>query len=64
MQKVSQILKWFEKEKFKDDLEIKSSKNRLIEEIKGINKNDLFSEKTTKEKSNLWWRIRKVIWGS
>ena len=63
-QKISQILKWFEKEKVKDDLEIKSSKNKIIQEIKGLKKDDLFTPKQKTKNLTLWQRIRKMIWGN
>lgn len=63
-QRTSQILKWFDKEKTKDSIEIKLSKDKLIREIKGLNKEDLFKKEEPVKKITLWQRIRKIIWGS
>jgi ferritin len=56
-------LKWFEKEQVKDNLEIKSVKDKLINEIKGLNKEDLFKKEPIK-KTTIWQKIRKMIWGN
>jgi ferritin len=58
-----QALKWFEKEQVKDNLEIKSVKDKLINEIKGLNKEDLFKKEPIK-KTTIWQKIRKMIWGN
>lgn len=58
-----QALKWLEKEQEKDKLEIKSVRDKLIKEIKGLNKEDLFKKEPVK-KTTIWQKIRKMIWGS
>lgn len=63
-QRTSQVLKWFDKEKTKDRVEIKLSKDKLIREIKGLNKEDLFKKEEPVKKTTLWQRIRKMIWGN
>jgi hypothetical protein len=50
-----------ESEKKKDDVEEKISKEKLIGEIKGIRKEDLFKKK---EKPTLWQKIKIIILGS
>jgi hypothetical protein len=59
-----QALKWLEKEKTRDNLEIKSVKDKLISEIKGLNKDDLFKKEEPIKKVNIWQKIRQMIWGS
>ena len=58
-----QALKWLEKEQEKDKLEIKSSRDKLIKEIKGLNKDDLFKKEPVK-KLTIWQKIKQMIWGS
>jgi hypothetical protein len=59
-----QALKWLEKEQTRDNLEVKSVKNKLISEIKGLNKDDLFKKEELIKKVTIWQRIIKMIWGS
>ena len=59
-----QALKWLEKEQEKDNLEIKSFRDKLIKEIKGLNKDDLFKKEEPVKKLTIWQKIRKMIWGS
>jgi hypothetical protein len=58
------VLNWLEKEKKKDELELKLGKEKFINEIKKINKQDLFvkSEQPVK-KVTIWQRIKQMIWG-
>jgi len=58
-----QALRWLEKEQLKDKLEIKSVKDKLINEIKGLNKEDLFKTEPVKNVS-IWQKIIKMIWGN
>jgi hypothetical protein len=58
-----QALTWLEKEKQKDNLEIKSTKDKLIKEIKGLNKEELF-KKEPEKKTTIWQKIRQMIWGN
>jgi hypothetical protein len=62
-QKKQQILNWLEKEKERDNLEIKSTKQKFISEIKGLKKEDLF-EQPKEVKLTLWQRIKIVLLGS
>jgi len=60
-----QALNWLEKEKKKDNLEIKSVKDKLITEIKTLNKEDLFKkDEEPEKKESVWSKIQKMIWGS
>jgi hypothetical protein len=59
-----QALKWFEKEQMKDNLEIKSVKDKLINEIKSLKKDDLFKKEEPIKKETIWRKIRKMIWGN
>lgn len=58
-----QALTWLEKEKQKDSIEIKSTKDKLIKDIQSLNKEDLF-KKEPEKKQTLWLKIRKMIWGN
>jgi hypothetical protein len=58
-----QAITWLEKEKQKDNLEIKSTKDKLIKEIKGLNKEELF-KKEPEKKTTIWQKIRQMIWGN
>lgn len=60
-----QALKWLEKEQQKDKLEIKSSKDKLISEIKGLNKGDIFKKNEGPiQKKTIWQKIIQIIWGN
>jgi hypothetical protein len=48
----------------RDNLEIKSVKNKLINDIKGLNKDDLFKKEEPIKKLTIWQKIRKMIWGN
>ena len=62
-QKKQQILNWLDKEKERDNLEIKSNKQKFISEIKGLKKEDFF-EKPKEIKLTLWQRIKIALLGS
>lgn len=55
------ILNWLEREKIKDKIQLDKSKMDIVNQLKGINKEQLFVQSTTKK--TLWQRIRKAIWG-
>lgn len=55
------MLNWLDNEKKKDNLEEKSYKNKILKEIKGLNKNELFS---VYKKTTLWQKIKIVILGN
>jgi len=61
--RAQQILNWLENEKRKDSLEIKTSKERLIKELKSFNKEEFF-EKPKEIKLTLWQRIKIVLLGN
>ena len=63
MDRKQQILKWFDKERKKDQLEIDFSKKKIIQQIKGLNKEELFAKPEPK-KISLWSKIKTIIWGS
>ena len=52
-------LNWLNKEKQRDNAELDKSKQDLINQIKGMKKEDLF----VKPKKTLWMRIKKLVWG-
>lgn len=61
--KLEKLLNWLDKEKIKDKKELEKNKHDFINEIKGMNKEDIFRKKTVNKKLTLWERIRKTIWG-
>ncbi len=60
--KLEKLLSWLDKEKLRDNKEIEKNKHDFINEIKGLNKEDIFKKKS-ETKLTLWQRIRKTIWG-
>ena len=52
------LYEWFKNETEKDELFVEKTKNDLIKNIKGMNKEDLFP---TTKKMTIWQRIRKVL---
>jgi len=52
------LLNWLTNEKRKDDLEEKTYKEKIIRDIKGLNKEEFFLKP---KKLSLWQRIRKVL---
>lgn len=54
------LLKWLNKEKVKDKVEIDSEKKKFIEDIRKISKEELFYKK---KKLTLWNKIKVMIWG-
>lgn len=57
------MLKWLEKEKRKDLVEIDSSKRKIIQELKGLDKKELF-HKEEKQKITLWTKLKTILWGN
>jgi len=55
------MLNWLNNEKKRDNLEEKSYKNKILKEIKGLNKNELFP---VPKKTTLWQKIKIVILGN
>lgn len=61
MKDKQQALNWFQTQKIKDNQDLEREKSQLIEDLKKIKKEELFSNK--KEKLTLWQRIKKVLMG-
>jgi len=55
-----QLLNWFSSEKLKDQKELDRSKEKIIKEIKGLNKEDLFPKP---KKLTLWKKIKIILLG-
>lgn len=55
-----QLLNWFNSEKLKDQRELDREKEKIIKQIKGINKEDLFPKPV---KLSLWKRIKIILLG-
>jgi hypothetical protein len=62
MDRKQQMLNWLEKEKNKDKAEIEFSKKKIIEQIKSIDKGELFKKET--KKISLWTRLKIILWGN
>jgi len=63
-QREQQILKWFLNEQKKDELEVKSSKQKFINELKTIKKDEMFKKEQEIIKLTLWQRIKITLLGS
>ena len=55
-----QLSNWFNSEKMKDQREIDKTKEKLIREIKGLKKEDLFPKPV---KLSLWKKIKIILLG-
>jgi hypothetical protein len=55
------LLNWLNNEKKKDDLQEKSYKNKIVEEIKGLKKEKMFQKP---KKLSLWTKIKVMILGN
>lgn len=55
-----QIINWFNSEKLKDQKELDKNKEKLIKEIKGLKKEDLFPKPV---KLSLWKKIKIILLG-
>lgn len=55
-----QLLNWFNSEKLKDQRELDREKEKIINQIKGISKEDLFPKPV---KLSLWKRIKIILLG-
>jgi hypothetical protein len=55
------MLNWLENEKKRDNLEEKSYKNKILKEIKSLNRNELFP---IPKKITLWQKIKILVLGS
>lgn len=61
MDRYQTILNWLDKEKKKDKVQLEKSKMDFIEQIKKINKSEIFEPK--KPKLTLWQKIKMIILG-
>lgn len=61
MDSSQRMLNWLENEKRKDNLDEKSYKNKILKEIKGLNKNELFP---IPKKITLWQKIKIIVLGN
>lgn len=55
-----QLLNWFSSEKLKDQRELDRQKEKIIKEIKGLKKDELFPKPV---KLSLWKRIKVILLG-
>ena len=52
------LLNWLEKSKKSDEKEINVYRQKIVEQIKGLNKEDIIKKQ---EKLTLWKRIKKAL---
>lgn len=62
MDRFQTILNWLEKEKKKDKIQLEKSKLDYINEIKGLDKSQIFKNET--KKMTLWEKIKIIILGN
>jgi hypothetical protein len=55
-----QLLNWFNSEKLKDKRELDRQKEKIVREIKGLKKDELFPKPV---KLSLWKRIKIILLG-
>ena len=55
-----QLLNWFNSEKLKDQRDLNKNKEKLVREIKGLRKEDLFPVPV---KISLWNKIKIILLG-
>lgn len=60
MENPQQLLNWLNKEKVKDDIQVKNQKIKYIEEIKKLKKEELF---VLPPKLSIWKKLKIMIWG-
>ena len=60
MENPQQLLNWLNKEKVKDDIQVKNQKIKYIEEIKKLKKEELF---VPPPKLSIWKKLKIMIWG-
>ena len=56
-----QLLGWLNSEKTKDLRELEVTKDKIIKELQGLKKDQLFPKP---KKFNLWQRLKIMIWGN
>ena len=61
MKSDSKLINWLEKEKLKDQVEINSKKNELINSIKKLNKEDILPK--PKKSLTIWLKLKKILLG-
>ena len=55
-----QLLNWFNSEKLKDQRELDRQKEKIVREIKGLKKDELFPKPV---KLSLWKKIKIILLG-
>ncbi len=60
-QRNQNLLNWLRSEKLKDSRELENEKKKIIREIKGLNKEQMFPKP---EKISLWKKIKVLILGN
>ena len=57
------ILKWYQREKTKDEIELDKDKKIFIQQIKSLKKEEIF-KKEEEKKYSIWKKIKIAILGS
>jgi hypothetical protein len=57
-------LNWLRSQQLKDKNDVELNKRTIINQIKKINKEDLFTKTEEKPKYSLWQKIKVMIWGT
>jgi len=52
------LIQWYKESLKRDSIELESSKNKLIREIKNIDKKEIFPEE---KKLTIWQKIKKIL---
>ncbi len=60
-QRSQKLLDWLRSEKLKDNRELENEKKKIINEIKGLTKEQMFPEP---KKLSLWKKIKVLILGN
>lgn len=61
MERKQQLLNWLKNEKTKDRVEVDKEKEKFINQLKGLNKKDLFVEE---KNISLWQKIKILLLGN
>lgn len=63
MKKPSEQLKWLEMQMRNDEVELQREKERLIQTVKKLKKEDILPKKEESKRLTLWQKIKKVLMG-
>ena len=64
MNRKETLLNWLNREKIRDKGEVERNKDKFINEIKKLKKEDLFPQPKETPKHTLWQKIKILLWGN